>query len=253
MSSSSPPSQTPQSFHKFPLLHPEIRLRIFSLLTTTRLVRLNAYPTALFTIPTTPPTYTFDTYLASKLPPPILASINRESRSNALSPSLHYTQAFRCLDDADDPVKATEKYTYVNFDRDVLLIDDYSLQYIPPSDNALIRNIIIRTTAERYHSFAYGNAFIGPDSLLKMERLREITVVSESDYPMRSQPRSVYEQLLVEEFEKAREGKRWEGTVRFIGQGNCKEDTEVGERTLEVWDEFVKIIEREEQRMRGEI
>ncbi|EAW10137.1 2EXR domain-containing protein [Aspergillus clavatus NRRL 1] len=150
-----PTTTTTTTFHLFPLLPPELRLRIWSLLLSTprnipiacqRGIHPNSRRFArFFTTPT--------------LPPPLL-HVNHESRTEALR---IYTAQFQTA--------YSPRSIYIAFDRDVLQLPEDVLAYLGADELDRVQALTIEVSDASY----FGHFYL--DVVRRMRRLRRLELV----------------------------------------------------------------------------
>jgi hypothetical protein len=178
--------------------------------------------------------------------------VNREAR--IVGQGL-YHKAFQ-YPPADSQHTEEARYTYINFDIDVISMWMYDVSDIPDLDNVKIKYLIIRTgDPESFHTVEYGSRdYQGPFNLVEMKDLEDLTVtltLTDAELRGMSLPMGLYYSWLRHEFEKERGMWGKLPRIMFLMEAAEKDelrDAFTGEEmvgTALVWDEFVRIVEEE--------
>jgi hypothetical protein len=208
------------TFHLFPTLPIEIRLKIWSIaLLHPRIltIKCNKEPYQRYK-PRAVVSWTSDS------PPPPLLSVNRETRYEALA---LYAPYFRTL--------FSPKCIYVNWKVDKVRFADGVIMYLGDTERALIETMVLETKDCGY--FGHYNMEI----LMGMGRLKELDIWARKgeNYSWERSAVRDYVNMLVIDFEGAREmHKGWRcPRVRIFGESGEVASVVEGGAWIEGWTE----------------
>jgi hypothetical protein len=172
------------TFHLFPTLPIEIRLKIWSFdLSIPRTITISCNREAIIRgVPRSAKSWTSDT------PSPSLLLVNRESRYEALS---IYASHFTTL--------SSPRPMYLSFAQDVVKFADGVLPYVPRAPLLEIQKMVLQTKDCAYFGF------YNMDIIKSMKRLRELEIYAERGVVSWWNDGDRYLNLLMTDFEEAAE------------------------------------------------
>ncbi|RDL34603.1 Uncharacterized protein BP5553_07731 [Venustampulla echinocandica] len=196
------------TFHLFPTLPIEIRLKIWSLnLSVPRAITILCNKD--FIKGSAPGTVRTAKSWTTDTPSPPLLVVNRESRYEALTVYAPYFTTLSC-----------PRPIYLSFSQDTLKFADGVLPYIPRTYLLEIQKIVLDTKDCAYFGFYH------METLKNMKRLREFAIYGERGAVVRGNDGNRYLHFLITDFEEAIDADPdWEyPTVRIFNGQTGKEE-----------------------------
>lgn len=193
---------TLSTFHLFPQLPGEIRLKVWALaLAEPREITVGFEKGILDSEKRRSSEKRFAKWFTSPTPPPALLHLNQEARVEALA---IYAPMFKTKD--------SERYIYINFGQDTLRCSDSLLQYIGKEERNAVERLVLDVKDTQY--FGHFNM----DHIIQMKKLVDLVLETGNTYVPSWDSPTRYLTTIANDFEDAQyKDPGWETpTVRIL-------------------------------------